>query len=382
MAFDEYIIGIDASRNRSGGAKIHLIGILNELIPEEYGIKEIHVWSYPELLSSLPKKNWLIKHSPTELSKSVIMQLLWQKFTFPKELKNNKCNLVLNTDGGTVCKYKPSITMSRDMLSYEPGEMDRYKYGKSWLRLLLLKYIQNASFRTSTGVIFLTNYAASVIQQSCGTLKQISIIPHGVSKEFSTQKLLSRWPENITNSEIKCVYVSNTAPYKHQWMVIEAIKKLRIQGYNITLTLVGAEGRAHYLVEEALVNFDGAEFVTFLGHVDTNKLPKIIANFNIFIFASSCENMPNTLVEAMSVGLPIACSNRGPMPEVLGDGGVYFDPENIESIQQSIKIIVLNKHLREQIAFKAKEKSSQYSWKRCANETFSFVIKVLKDNNQ
>ena len=35
--------------------------------------------------------------------------------------------------------------------------------------------------------------------------------------------------------------------------------------------------------------------------------------------------MPNTLVEAMASGLPIACSDRGPMPEVLGDGGVLFD---------------------------------------------------------
>ena len=45
------------------------------------------------------------------------------------------------------------------------------------------------------------------------------------------------------------------------------------------------------------------------------------------IFASSCESSSCVLIENMASGLPIACSNRGPMPEVLKDGGVYFDPE-------------------------------------------------------
>ena len=47
--------------------------------------------------------------------------------------------------------------------------------------------------------------------------------------------------------------------------------------------------------------------------------------------------MLNTLIESTCVGLPIACSNRGPMPEVLEDGGVYFDPENTQSIKRSIE---------------------------------------------
>ncbi|WNL15938.1 hypothetical protein [Aliarcobacter cryaerophilus] len=88
------IIGIDASRNRSGGAKVHLIGILNEIRPENYGFEKIHVWSYPELLDLLPERDWLIKHSPTALKKSIFSQLFWQFFIFPKELK--KINAILS----------------------------------------------------------------------------------------------------------------------------------------------------------------------------------------------------------------------------------------------------------------------------------------------
>ena len=81
----------------------------------------------------------------------------------------------------------------------------------------------------------------------------------------------------------------------------------------------------------------------------------------------------------MCVGLPIACSNRGPMPEVLEDGGVYFDPENTQSIKRSIEKIIIDEELRNKIASKAKKKSEQYSWKRCANETIEYLLKIIVD---
>ena len=46
-------VGIDASRNRSGGAKAYLIGILSEVNPLDYGIKEVHLWAPDSLLNEL-----------------------------------------------------------------------------------------------------------------------------------------------------------------------------------------------------------------------------------------------------------------------------------------------------------------------------------------
>jgi glycosyltransferase involved in cell wall biosynthesis len=84
--------------------------------------------------------------------------------------------------------------------------------------------------------------------------------------------------------------------------------------------------------------------------------------------------MPNTLVEAMAVGMPIACSNRGPMPEVLRDGGVYFDPKDADSIADAVEQIIQSSALRLTIAHRAEALSQQYNWKRCADETWAFVV--------
>ena len=118
------------------------------------------------------------------------------------------------------------------------------------------------------------------------------------------------------------------------------------------------------------------------GHTDPKKLPKLISNSNIFIFASSCENMPNTLVEGMAIGLPIACSNRGPMPEILSDGGLYFDPEDDLSISESVEEIILKQNTRERIASKAKQLSKDYSWKICSKNTFKNLVETYNDSTK
>ena len=52
-----FVVGIDASRNRSGGAKAHLIGIISECDPKKHGIKTIHVWAFESLLDQLHRSN-------------------------------------------------------------------------------------------------------------------------------------------------------------------------------------------------------------------------------------------------------------------------------------------------------------------------------------
>ena len=93
------------------------------------------------------------------------------------------------------------------------------------------------------------------------------------------------------------------------------------------------------------MKFDPREEFTFLHQFATEDILNWLKNSDLFVFASSCENMPNTLLEAMSTGLPIACSFRGPMIEVLKDGGLYFNPEEPSSIEFAISELIKTKRL-------------------------------------
>lgn len=377
------ILGINACRARSGGAIAHLVGILREVDPAEFGIRDVHIWSYSRLLAALPDAPWLIKHAPPELERSLLRQLWWEWFSLLSELRKTGCSILLNVDAGTVCRFRPAVTMSRDMLSYEPGEIERYGVSKARLRLIALRYVQNASLKAADGAVFLTRYAARVIQQSCGPLPNIAYIPHGVGAAFQAIEPAHNWPGS-GERPIRCLYISNTAPYKHQWHVVQAVAQLKQRGFRLQLELVGGgEGKAQTRLEsQVAVSDPDRAFVTQRKFVPQHILPGLLAQADLFVFASSCENMPNTLVEAMAAGLPIACSNRGPMPEVLDDGGVYFDPENLDSIAAAIEDLITDPGKRTRLAARAKELSRQYSWKRCARETFSFIARIAERVNQ
>jgi glycosyltransferase involved in cell wall biosynthesis len=370
-------IGIDASRNRSGGAKAHLIGILSELNPSDYNIQKIHVWSFKSLLDQLPNYPWLIKHNPISLEQSLFSQLFWQAASLSNEVRMSGCDILFTTDASTICRFKPMVVLSQDLLSYEPGMMRYFGFGLARMRLLAILFLQNLAFRRSESVIFLTRYAGKVIQQSCGLLQNIAYIAHGVDAVFKYSQEVKSWPVSGERS-ISCIYVSNAELYKYQWVVVEAISLLRKRGYNLTLTLVGGgKGPAQIKINNSIAFLDpSGVFVKQLDFLPKEELLTHLSLADLFVFASGCETFGITLLEGMSVGLPIACSHRSSLPETLQDGGVYFNPEDSESIAVAIEQIIQSPELRLAIAQRAKILSQQYSWKRCADETWAFVTET------
>lgn len=371
-------LGINASRARSGGAIAHLHGILAAVNPADFGVETIHLWSYPDMLEQLPNAPWLIKHICHHESVSIFTQIFWEYFYLPKELSKYNCDILLNVDAGSVCRFHPCVTMSRDMLSFEAGEMQRFGFSLARLRLTILRVIQISSLKYADGVIFLSKYASDVIQYSTGLLNNSKIIPHGIGFNFK-QCFRSDYHDSDIRQKFKLLYISNTDWYKHQWEVVSAIELLRKRGFNLSLTLIGGGKGAPQkkLLEQIDKSDPSLEFVELIDFIPNSLLPEYLEAADIFIFASSCENLPNTLLEAMASGLPIACSNRGPMPEILGSAGVYFNPEVPISIANALEKLILNPKLRIEKASMALDLSENYSWTKCATETFTYINSIV-----
>jgi glycosyltransferase involved in cell wall biosynthesis len=374
-------IGIDASRIRSGGAIAHLIGILSEYDPTKHEIDFIHVWSYRLLLEQLPNYPWIVKHNPIALEQSLFRQLLWQALDLARELKLAGCRVLFAVDANTLCRFDPMVVLSQDMLSYEPGVMKSYPMGKDRLRLEIIKHVQNLAFRRSAGVLFLTTYASRIIQKVTGALPKTAVVPHGIDSTFLNVGSKSVDNESWSRSKgIQCIYVSRTDRYKYHWNVVAAVRHVRDLGFPVTLTLIGGAGESQGRLEEALAQHDPeCTFIRQMPFIRYGDLPQYLANANIFLFASGCENLPITLLEGMAAGLPIACSNRGPMPEILRNGGVYFDPEDIFSISSALQKLIDNSELRVRIANEGRRLAAQYTWQNCSRATFDFLQSILSN---
>ena len=370
-------LGINAVRAKSGGTIAHIKGILEFYNPSLYSFSSIYLLCNRSIANQIYDYPWLKIIIPRVSNGPTFNQLYWERFCLPKILKNLNIDILFNVDAGSICTFRPSVTLSQDMLSYEPGEIKRYGISKARLRLILLRYIQNNSLKNSTSAIFLTNYAANLIQKSAGKLSTYKVIPHGIDKIFYKDNFLTI--ENNKN-KVKILYVSNTAPYKHQWHVVKAIKYLIKKYPFLKLELVGGgKGEAQKkLLREIKLNDPKMKFTNILDNQSRNKVAELMHNCDIFLFASSCENLPITLLEAMASKLPIACSNRGPMPSILKNGGLYFDPENYLSISKALEKYLNDKNLCISKSNLAKIYADKYSWSNCSYETFKWIEYTFK----
>jgi glycosyltransferase involved in cell wall biosynthesis len=114
------------------------------------------------------------------------------------------------------------------------------------------------------------------------------------------------------------------------------------------------------------------------GFSNKNQIKKYYQNSHIFIYASSVESFGITLLEAMSVGIPIACSNKSSIPEIIKNNTIYFNPENTEEIIIAVIKILTNDQLRNKIAIGAKIRSKHYTWKKSARLTWQILNKFSK----
>lgn len=375
------ILGIDASNIRSGGGLTHLKGILNNANPSDQRIDKIFIWSNKTTLDALPDKDWLVKKTHKYLNKSFLWSFFFQIFFISKLADDEKCKLLFVPGGTFLGTFDNIVSMSRNMLPFEKEERARFPHWKSKLKFLLLKITQSFTFRRSKSVIFLTNYAKDYITKDL-RLKNYTIIPHGINTAFLNQPKPQKNIKTYTKQNpFKLLYVSIVTVYKHQWNVAEAVLKLKKEGYPIRLDLVGDSTDESILKLQEVMKNDDDNSINYHGVIQYEKLSYIYKSSDAFVFASSCENMPNILVEAMTAGLPIACSDRGPMPEVLGSNGFYFNPLDADDIYKALKNLLENETLREEQANQLFEKSINYTWKDCADKTFIHLAKHLYNEN-
>ena len=381
-----YTIGIDATNLRSGGGVTHLVELLRAAQPAEHGIDHIVIWGGKPTLKALDAQPWLTKRNPSALDKGLLQRALWQRYSLSQAARDEGCDVLFVPGGSYAGNFHPVVTMSQNLLPFEMHELRRYGWTSFTLKLLLLRLVQSRSFRKTDGVIFLTGYARDVVLRVTGKLRgQTCIVPHGLNPRFNRAPKLQRVIAEYDDTHpYRVLYVSIIDQYKHQWHVVEAVAALRQQGFPIVLDLVGpvyppALKRLNQTIDR--VDFE-RRWVHYHGAIPFNELHLRYAQADLGLFASSCENMPNILLETMASGLPIACSNRGPMPEVLGQAGVFFNPEQPDDIAPALRELIESPQTRTELARASYERVQEYSWQRCAAETCRFLIKVMEQQKK
>ena len=374
------IVGIDASNAKLGGAITHLTGVINNIEINNKKVSKIIVWGSLSVLDKIQESSIIEKRSIKYVGKYPLMRFFWWIFKFNKEV-NQSCDILLNIGGTFFGSFRPYVTMSRNMLVFDSTESKRYGFRFHRFRYFLLRLTQSYTFLNATGIIFISNYAKKIITDKLNFQRRkvmIELINHGVTKQFEN---VNKSIKYLQGKEIRVLYISTIDEYKHQWNLIEAVSKLLNQ-YNIKIDFIGGIGskesrkRFNYYRKK----FDKEnKFVNYHGMLNHDEISKFYKKSDIFVYLSTCENMPSILIEAMSSGTPIICSNYDPMPEFCENGALYVDPLSVVDIRDKIKRLIDNTDLRKNLSEVSINNSMKYNWNKCSKETFEFLYNVYEE---
>ena len=368
-------IVINAYSARQGGGQTYLVNLLSHL-PEQ-GAPQVEVFA-PASLKLLEHPNIRRVHAgwPAE---NPLMRAAWERLVLPRYLKQTGAD-VLFCPGGLVVTKVPKgckvVTMFRNMIPFDPVAMKALPLGLQWIRSLMLKRLMLRSMREADLTIFISDFARGVIEQVAKIPCSITI-PHGITEIFRHQSPPLARPD-AAGLEPYLLYVSKLDVYKHHKEVVQAFSALTDPlKLSHQLILVGeADGPDAERLKSLVADSGLQGRVRLLGEVPYAQLPAFYQNAKAILFASSCENCPNILLEALASGRPVLSSNVDPMPEFGGTEIGYFSPFDPQSIQSAMRQVLESEVLQHRWAEAALRQSKRYNWASTARDTWSHIMRL------
>lgn len=208
--------------------------------------------------------------------------------------------------------------------------------------------------------------------------EKITVIHEGVGQRILASKIYHltsdyarqiRHKYNLPKNYI--LFVGTIQPRKNLVRLIEAFSKIYDLKSNISLVIAGKLG---WMYEEILAAAKSKP-VKFIGRVAEADLAAVYKMAQLFVWPSLMEGFGLPVLEAMTLGVPVICSNRGALPEVAGKAALMVDPEDTAGIAGAIQLVLTNSELREGLIEAGFRQAARFSWERAAKLT----LKVLAE---
>jgi len=168
--------------------------------------------------------------------------------------------------------------------------------------------------------------------------------------------------------------VAQKRPYKNLGALVRALSELP---GDVQLVLPGTP-TAHEDELRALAAALGvAERVRFPAWVSDAELEGLYRLASCFVLPSLMEGFGLPVLEAMARGVPVACSERPALPEVVGDAALLFDPEDQPAVADAIRRLLEDEALAKDLRRRGRERAAHMSWVETARGTLAAYRRAL-----
>lgn len=196
------------------------------------------------------------------------------------------------------------------------------------------------------------------------------IVGHGSAGEFMPRERhdparIARFLARFELPERYILGIGNRKPHKNMARLVEAYCRGDFADPLVLLTDF----------DESLLHiadrYNKRHRVHFSRFIDNAHFPLLYCCASVFVYPSLYEGFGLPPLEASACGTPVVASERPSIPEILREGGVYVDPENVDDIVRGIRAVLDDPAATAARVERAKEIAASYSWLKMAQLTVS-----------
>lgn len=238
------------------------------------------------------------------------------------------------------------------------------EYGKGLKRIIAL-----FMFHFADGIVFQTEEEAAYFTQA--DRKKSVIIYNPIREDF----FVTKWSE----SENRVICVGRLENVKRPFLLLEAFKNIKDEFPNTELAFLGdgclKDSMMSYCEKHCLNHR-----VVFLGKVE--DVPVELAKSRIYVLCSEWEGLPNALMEAMAVGVPVIatdCIGGGPRSLIRNNGeGMLIKSENVDDLTCALRVLLSDASKRKEMSMEEKKRAQDFREEVILEKWETYIRKVIQ----
>lgn len=252
------------------------------------------------------------------------------------------------------------IGTTGNTVAQEVRDYNTAQYAKAW--------------KSGANFVCDSKYTADCLIELLGGDDRIGWTGLGLDPIFKPVKnvnLLKKWKAKMGIEATQRYVVAHTGEIERKNLitVIQVVARMReTLDPDLVLLFVGYPKQLLKEFDKRLSpSIRWRDFVRFSGNLADCDFPIIYSGAELMLFLSWAEGFGLPALEGMGCGVPLVCSNRTSLPEVVGDGGILVDPANMDAVYFAASEVFCDTELRASLRAKGLKRAETLSWKAAGN---------------